>query len=434
MTRLRTRLAAAVLVPVAAALAVEGAARVWPGGAPTDTENALLWVAGTRPAFLCGPDGACRTDPELVRLSNPDSRFSARPSAGAFRVVCVGDSTTAGWPYQPRGGYPEWLALTLRAALPGRRVEVVNLGIHAWDGARLETVFDQALGFAPNAVIVRVGYDDYQHFLLRRPRGGALGRAALALRMNLLAHSAAFRVLSRGLGPAPRRGIVAAPAAKLTDAEEDLLVADHARRLRAFAARAKTAGVPLVLLGLPYWSDYAPSFFGTRSMRRQKDAAADAARELGLPFAALDELPLARFLDLVHVDIEGERLVARDAARALEKAGLPEPAARWRWDRVPSPAALEKSLGLDEPEYRAHLETRLARFFDMHSRNEMAAAHLETALAAAPNGDVVPDELRSYASASMNALYRGAFERLRREGRTPEPLKPENRALAGLAE
>jgi lysophospholipase L1-like esterase len=432
VTRFPARLAAAFLVPLAAALAAEGAARARYGGAPTDTENALLWVAGSRPAFVCAADGACRTDPELVPLENPDERFSARPSSETFRVVCVGDSTTAGWPYQPRGGYPEWLAPTLRAALPGRKIEVLNLGVQAWDGARLEDVFDQALGFVPDALIVRVGYDDYQHFLLRRPRGGALGRAALKLRLFLLARSAAFRALSRGLGPAPRHGIVATFSAPLTAAEEDVLVADHAARLRAFAARARAAGVPLVALGLPHWDGFSSRFAGARALGRQQRATAETALSLGLPFAALDEIPDERFIDAFHVDDEGERLVARDVARALADAGLPEPAARWRWSRIPPPNVLERRLRLDEPDYRTHLESRLANFFDEHEMHDRAARHLADAMILAENADMLPEELRRNARPSMAALYREVFARLRREGRAAEPTQPENRAFAGL--
>jgi len=432
VTRAWARLAAAVLVPLAAALAAEGAARLRSGNAPTDTESALLWVAGARPAFVCGPGGACRTDPELVRLSNPDVIFGARPSSGTFRVVCVGDSTTAGWPYQPRGGYPEWLAPILTAALPGRRFEVLNLGIHAWDGKRLETVFDQALGFAPNALVVRVGYDDYAHFLLRRPRGGAFAAAALKLRLPLLEHSAAFRMLARGIGPAPRLGIVARATTRLSDAEEKELVADHAERLRGFAARARAAGVPLVLLGLPHWDGFNPEFAGTRALALQAAETTRVARELRLPFAPLSELPSARFLDLMHVDAEGERLVALDAAKTLAAAGLPEPASRWRWDRVPPRAALEKRLGLDDPDYRAHLESRLALYFESAGLDARAAAHMTAALTVAPNPDLIPEELRGQGNPGMAALYRKTFAELRRKGRVPEPSNPINRAFAGL--
>ncbi len=432
MHRTAARLALVVLAPAAAAFAVELAARSWPGGAPTDTESALLWVAGTRPAFVCDAGGSCRTDPGLVRLSNPDKRFSTHASSGTFRVVCVGDSTTAGWPYQPRGGYPERLELLLRAALPGRRVEVLNLGIHAWDGARLETVFDQALGFAPDALVVRVGYDDYPHFLLRRPRGGAWGRAALKLRLELLAHSAAFRVLARGLGPAPRRGIVASAVAVLTNEENDALVAAHADRLRAFAARARAAGVPLVVLGLPSWDDFAPTFPGLPALARQRRATAETARALELPYSSLDDVPVGRFIDIVHVDADGERLVAVDAAHALQAAGLPAPGVRWRWNRVPPPAAQERLLGLADGEYRTHIEDLLALFFLSHKLHARAARCMESALRAAPNADLVPEEILGLGDSTLAELYRQTFARLRRAGRIAEPLKPADRALAGL--
>jgi hypothetical protein len=93
---------------------------------------------------------------------------------------------------------------------------------------------------------------------------------------------------------------------------------------------------------------------------------------------------------------------------------------------------LEKELGLDEPSYRSHLELRLAHFFDSHGMTALAARHLAAALTAAPNGDAMPDEIRQYDGASLAVLYRETYARLRREGRTAEPVKPENRALAGL--
>lgn len=432
MRRFAPRLALVVLGPVLAALAAEGLARLGPDAAPTSSERELLWVAGARPVFVCGADGACRTDPGLVSLDNVDLRFPSVPARGTFRVICVGDSATAGWPYHPYGGYPEWLGRILAAALPGRRVEVLNFGIHAWDGARLERVFDEALSFRPDAVLVRTGYDDYPHFRLRHPRGGSLGEALQSARLLLLARSAAFRRLSRGFGPAPRLGIVAAPAETLTAGEDGTIVAEHRARLRAFAAKAEAAGARLVVLDLPDWPGFAPGFPGLGALTRQRAAWAEEARALGLPFAALDGLSPERFVDLVHPDLEGYRLTALAAARALAAEGRPEPAARWRFDRVPAPAALERALGLDDPEYRAHLEMRLARFFLLHRQRERAARHAETALLAAPNPDLVPAEVRVEGGPDVESVYREAFARLHKAGRVAEPTQAENRALAGL--
>ena len=432
MRRAAARAVLVLLAPAAAAFLVEAAARLAPSSAPTDSESALLWVAGTRPTFACAADGACRADPGLVALSNPDERFAALPAPGVFRVACVGDSTTAGWPYQPRGGYPEWLGAMLHDALPGRRSEVINLGIHAWDGARLEPVFDAALSLRPDVVVLRLGYDDYQHFLLRRPRGGPVARAAQRTRLFLLAHSAAFRLLSRGFGPVTRRGIVDVAASPLTDAEEDALIEAHRLRLRALAARARAAGTRVILLGLPHWAGYAPRYPALRAYDRLEAATGEEARALDVPFVPLTEFKTReRFVDIVHFDLEGYRLAALDVARALAAAGLGAPAARWRWDLIAPPAQMERRLGLDEPEYRAHLETSLARFALVHGDRASAARHMESALRIAPNSDLVPAE-EAQGIPEMKALYRETFQRLAKAGRAAPPLQAGNRAMAGL--
>ncbi|MDE2492258.1 MAG: SGNH/GDSL hydrolase family protein [Elusimicrobia bacterium] len=426
------RAVAAVAIPAAALAALEGAARLAPASRPTDSERALLWVAGRRPAFPCAPDGACRTAPGLASLSVPDVRFRKRPAPGVFRAACVGDSTTAGWPYHPRGGYPQWLQAIMSAALPGRRVEVLDLGVHAWDGARLEDVFAEALALRPDAVLLRVGYDDYANYLLRRPRGGALARALLRARLFLLRRSAAFRLLARAFDPGPRRGLVGTAPVPLTPAETDRLVAEHRARLRRLAARAKEAGVALIVLGLPYRADEAPGYAGLTALARLRAATADEARALGLPYVSLDELQGSRrFVDLMHSDETGYRLTAVDAARALQADGLPR-GARWRWDRVPPPKTLARALGLDDPAFRAHVDAELAGYDLQRGLPERAAERMRAALREAPNPDFVPDELREIDDPAAVALYRRVFAALRATGEVPDPTIPDDRDLAGL--
>jgi len=305
-------LIASAVIFVLAALAAERLARARPGAGPTSPESNVLWIAGYKPAFPCSADGLCRTDPELVRLANADRSFSFTASSGTFRLICVGDSTTAGWPYQPHGGYPEWLGEILRDALPGRRVEVLNLGVHAWDGARLESVFDQALSLRPGAVILRIGYDDYPHFHLRHPRGGAAGRAWRDIGLFLLAHSAAYRSLARAAAPVPRRGVDV-----LTPDEEERLLADHRDRLERLVRSARAAGTPLIVLGLPNWSRFARTFHGMPSLNALALTNAAQARALGAPFVPLTELSGRKhFIDHVHSNLEGYRLTALAIARA----------------------------------------------------------------------------------------------------------------------
>lgn len=389
---------------------VECAARLVRGHALTDTERHLVWVAGRRAAFPCSAEGECRTDAELVRLDVPESRFAREPRPGVFRVACVGDSTTRGWPYHPRGGYPEWLGALLADALPGREVEVLDLGVHAWDGERLEAVFEEALALAPGALLWRAGYNDHYHAPLRRPPG-PVRAAAQRARLFLLERSAAFRLLSRGVAARPA-GIVMQEAPSLDAAAEDALVAAHRARLRRLASRAASAGVPLFVLGLPHRPDFAPEHPALRALRRLEEATVEEAAAAGARFVRLDLRPAhRRFVDLVHSDLEGYRLTARQAARALAAAGVPAPAPAWRWERARPREAHARALGLDDAAFRARLGLRLAMTELDGGDARAARRHMAAAVAADPGGAIVGPELAHASVPGLSELYARARSR-----------------------
>ncbi|MEQ1918631.1 MAG: GDSL-type esterase/lipase family protein [Elusimicrobiota bacterium] len=428
MRRHATLIAASLAVTLFAIFAVELLARTRPDAAVNTAESTFLWVAGATPAFPCGTDGRCGTDPDLAKLANVKRSFAFAPSSGTFRIVCIGDSTTAGWPYQPRGGYPEWLGEILRDVLPGGRVEVLNLGIHAWDGARLESVFTQALALRPEAVILRAGYNDYPNFLLRYPRGGALGRLRRDAVIFLLTHSAAYRRLTRGMVATNHRSF-----AVLAPGEEARLLDEHRARLTRLASSARSAGTVLIVLGLPSWSGFAPTYPGMRSLNDLAAANAGVARELGTHFVPLADLSRAGlFVDHVHSTSEGYRLTALAIARAMSSAGVPAPARAWRWDRLRPMSAQRRALGLEDPEYRMHLETALSIAYTGHGMREAAVEHMKAALLAATNPDAIPDELNHDSIGETAGVYREVFARLRREGRIVEPRGAANRKFTGL--
>src|SRR5262249_14883562 len=61
------------------------------------------------PVFVDNERGMLTTDPLLVRADNTVRSFSAHKAPNALRMFCVGASTTAGWPFHQRSGYPHWL-------------------------------------------------------------------------------------------------------------------------------------------------------------------------------------------------------------------------------------------------------------------------------------------------------------------------------------
>lgn len=86
------------------------------------------------PIFLPARDGqSLETNPLFVRADNAPQRFKRHKTKGVLRVFCVGGSTTAGWPFHHRVGYPQWLALFLKDVLQGTPVEVINAGLHGFD-------------------------------------------------------------------------------------------------------------------------------------------------------------------------------------------------------------------------------------------------------------------------------------------------------------
>lgn len=423
--------ASATLVPFAVIVAAEFLAR----SAAADwsiAERQLMWLAGTRPALSCDGD-FCRTDPDLVSLGNPDLRVARRPPPDVFRIIGIGESTTAGWPYQPRGGYPAWLQALLDEALPGTRSEVVNLGVCGWDSERLEPVFEQALSLAPRVVVVHFGYNAYRASRLRRPPGGPLARANRRVWLELFASSALFRRLYRIFHAVDLSTLFQYPE-RLGDDEVDRLVSEHRKRIAYMAGRARARGVELLVLGYPHaarkrteWSHYFAY------LDRLHAATKTECRVLGVPFEPLAELAGSEhYIGPIHSDLEGYRLTAIAVARALQAVGQPGAGARWLWDRVEPARRLRSRLRLDEPEFRAHVELRTATGLLAMDERASAAEHMAAAVLAAPNPDLIPEEIANDGRSALADLYREQFTRLRAAGRTPDPTQGSHRSLAGL--
>ncbi len=84
----------------------------------------------------------------------------AKP-AGALRVVAIGNSSTFGWGVNDDETYPAQLGRALRAALPGRPIEVMNAGVPgftSFQGRRL--LADEVLPLAPDFVVLAFGFND----------------------------------------------------------------------------------------------------------------------------------------------------------------------------------------------------------------------------------------------------------------------------------
>ncbi len=95
--------------------------------------------------------------------------FAREKPRGALRVVALGESSTAGFPFYWGAAFPRILGNRLRAAYPQREVEVVNTAMAAINSYTLLDLADEVIAIQPDAVVIYAGHNEYY---------GALGAAS----------------------------------------------------------------------------------------------------------------------------------------------------------------------------------------------------------------------------------------------------------------
>lgn len=120
-----------------------------------ETHGALLkfnpWV--TRRYF----DSSYVTLPNLT----PEV-FSRVKTASTFRVLCLGESTTAGFPFEGSVPFPVQLRELLARSYPRKRVEVLNAGISAISSYVVVDMLPELLEKTnPDLVVVYLGHNEF---------------------------------------------------------------------------------------------------------------------------------------------------------------------------------------------------------------------------------------------------------------------------------
>jgi tetratricopeptide (TPR) repeat protein len=88
-------------------------------------------------------------------------RFLARPPAGTKRVVCIGDSTCFGHPFDPPVPYASWIDARLKVLLPEQPVEVLNLGSNGFDSEDMLDVLSDLDGAGADVVVIYSGHNEF---------------------------------------------------------------------------------------------------------------------------------------------------------------------------------------------------------------------------------------------------------------------------------
>jgi lysophospholipase L1-like esterase len=254
-----------------------------------------------------------------------------------YRILSLGESSTFAVELPSEQSYSARLEREL-VEVDGRRVRVINAGVPAYTLFQGWVLLDRwGFDFDPDLVLVYFGYNDLLPVGVRDLRDAGLSRESRGLtdrelyelrsgtlaRLSsfLVAHSNLYRMMASSLYRRPGR-------MRATRDTTKVRVPDGDRRWLLERIRAECAerGIDFVVL-IPWYRTYEKHVPLLREFATQ-----DGVAVVDLP-ALLRAVPRPResyFLDTLHPNADGHRLIASTLARELARI-VPGARARGAW-------------------------------------------------------------------------------------------------------
>ena len=145
---------AAIALPLVLLAAAEGIIRIF------EHEPFLIPVPGEPEYQTVNPAYAGRYFRGFIPQPAYNPFLRQKPDE-VFRMIALGGSSTAGYPYSFNSGFPERVAAGLRAIYPTRQVEVINLGMTALSSHVIRDFVPHVMRMQPDAVLIYAGHNEY---------------------------------------------------------------------------------------------------------------------------------------------------------------------------------------------------------------------------------------------------------------------------------
>jgi lysophospholipase L1-like esterase len=279
------------------------------------------------------------TNSDHLRSETSTSPGSLQPKQpGAIRIVCLGDSVTFGfrvpvvWPDKPTEYDHEWLPYPmllekqLRAANPGRNIEVVTMAVPGYTSHQgLAWLRRDINKLEPDLLIVSFGWNDASLSDVPDREAIRTNWSAVGVRW-LIDHSQAFAHATQWLRaretaktriqtqsqPVKR----ARPAARVSQPE-------YLDNMHAIERLGRERGTPVIVIAAPY-RDHSPEAPEADLMLQYRHALGEAMRQRGVPFLELRELTEEAypsnegwFGERIHPNHMGHRLIASQLLKLI---------------------------------------------------------------------------------------------------------------------
>ena len=126
-------------------------------------------------------------------------RFPARKPNNAFRIFCIGGSTTYGHPYTDSTSFCGWLRAMLPKADPSQGWELINCGGVSYASYREALLMEELTKYQPDLFIILTGHNEFleQRTYGQLKRMPAIVRDADALLTRTRTYSAVKRIIDR---------------------------------------------------------------------------------------------------------------------------------------------------------------------------------------------------------------------------------------------
>ncbi len=91
----------------------------------------------------------------------PEQKFLAQKDSQTVRIVCLGGSTTAGFPFEVNINFPFFLQCFLQKQFPEKHWQVINLGISAVNSHAIRFMLPDVLKLKPDLILIYMGHNEF---------------------------------------------------------------------------------------------------------------------------------------------------------------------------------------------------------------------------------------------------------------------------------
>jgi tetratricopeptide (TPR) repeat protein len=277
----RKLLCLSVLLPAALLLAVEGAFRIF-------------WSAegGAYQVFV-RKGGGLVVRPEYQGAFHA-LRIAEKKPEGTFRILCLGGSSTYGFPFGEETAFSHWLQKLLDEYQPKKKWEVLNLGAMSYGSKRILELMPEFILLQPDVILLYTGHNEFverTHATARRDQS--------RLRM--------VQFLRTRLGKKEKQKSSAEVYRETihlrSEPERDAAIARFRKNYRQIIAVSKAANVPILVSTMPSslkdWKPDGSKLFRLKDHKSWKEKFARACTFMN---AGEVEKALTIFLELERLD------------------------------------------------------------------------------------------------------------------------------------